>query len=193
MNKVRVLTQLLVAGAALALLAGPAAAKKCEGVTMPDKVKVAGVDLVLNGMGIREATILNVDVYVAGLYMTSKTKSSKAAIAMEGPKRLVLHFVRDVDKDDVMDAYAESFSKQRAARTMKAKISKFLSMMGPAKDGQEWVFTYDPAKGLEVKIGGKVKGVVAGADFFKVFLTIWLGPNPPNKGLKVGLLGGRCG
>lgn len=193
MRKVRSLTQLFVVGAVLGLMAGPAAAKKCEGVNMPNKTQVAGVDLVLNGMGIREATILNVDVYVAGLYMTGKTKSSLKAIAMEGPKKLVLHFVRDVDRDDVMDAYAESFSKQKAALSMKSRITKFLKMMGPAKDGQEWVFTYDPAKGLEVKIGGKVKGVVKGDDFFKVFLTIWLGPKPPNKGLKVGLLGGHCG
>jgi hypothetical protein len=32
-------------------------------------ITVAGKTLTLNGMGLREATILNIDVYVAGLYV----------------------------------------------------------------------------------------------------------------------------
>ena len=52
-----------------ALVAAPAMAGKKAGVTMPDAIKVSDKTLTLNGMGLREATFLKVDVYVAGLYV----------------------------------------------------------------------------------------------------------------------------
>jgi hypothetical protein len=51
------------------------------------------------------------------------------------------------------------------------------------------VFTYVPSKGTEVEVRGAVKGVIAGADFARALLGIWIGPSPPNPGLKTGLLG----
>ena len=53
--------------------------------------------------------------------------------------------------------------------------------------------THKPDKGVAVDIGGVPKGLIEGDDFAKAFLSIWLGPNPPNAGLKAGLLGGPCG
>jgi len=40
-----------------------------------------------------------------------------------------------------------------------------------------------------VVVKGQTKGTIAGADFGKGVFSIFLGPNPPNKGLKNGLLG----
>jgi hypothetical protein len=38
----------------------------------------------------------------------------------------------------------------------------------------------------------KVQGTIAGDDFAGAFLAICLGPQPPNSGLKAGLLSGTC-
>ena len=50
------------------LLALPASAGQLEGVRLPDQVSVSGRNLVLNGVGVREAAVFMVNVYVAGLY-----------------------------------------------------------------------------------------------------------------------------
>ena len=46
---------------------------------------------------------------------------------------------------------------------------------------------------LIVAIDGNRKGSIKGRDFVRPFLAIWLGKDPPNAGLKAGLLGGSCG
>ena len=51
-----------------------------EGVSLPDSVPVGDRTLVLNGLGVREATIFNVNVYVAGLYVEAKTKNPSEVI-----------------------------------------------------------------------------------------------------------------
>src|SRR5256885_10815848 len=79
------------------------------GVTMPDTVTVEGKNLVLNGMGIREATVFNVKVYVAGLYVEKKSQAADELIRSEQVKRLDLVFVRDVDHDDVVEAWHKGF------------------------------------------------------------------------------------
>ena len=53
-------------------------------------------------------------------------------------------------------------------------------------------FANDPAKGVTAEINGDAVGAIEGADFALAFLSIWLGPEPPNEDLKSGLLGGAC-
>lgn len=65
--------RLLVFLSLMFAFANPAAAGTKAGVTMRDTVTVANKQLVLNGMGLREATFLNIDVYVAGLYVDRKS------------------------------------------------------------------------------------------------------------------------
>ncbi len=170
-------------------------AAKCEGVSYPDKKTVAGQELVLNGLGIREATMLQIDVYVAALYLPQKTRKGPDAIAQQGPKQLELKFVRDVEKKDIADAWTEGFKKNAKGNlaALKGRISKINGWMADMKAGQKLIFSYVPEKGIEVTVNGKVKGAIEGEDFMKVFFAIWLGPNPPNSGLRVGLLGGHCG
>lgn len=176
-------------------LTGSVFAAECEGVTMPGSVDVDGNKLVLNGLGIREATVLQINVYVAGLYLPAKTKDGGKASGDDVAKRLALKFVRDVDRADITKAWSEGFDKN--AKGNKAvfsdRIKKLNSWMANMKVGDDMVFTYVPGKGIEVSVKGAVKGTVEGADFMKVFFSIWLGPNPPNSGLRTGLLGGVCG
>ena len=54
----------------------PACAAELAGVVMPEQVTVDGKTLVLNGLGLREATFLRVDVYVAGLYLEEKSQDA---------------------------------------------------------------------------------------------------------------------
>ena len=178
----------IVAVVSLAFVA-PAAAEKCAGVSMSDKKTIDGQELVLNGLGIREATIFSVNVYAAGLYIPEKSSDGKKIAAADSPKHLVLHFVRGVEKHKIVDAYRESFNKTAKGKGLKSKIDKLLGWMESAKEGKEQVYTYVPGKGLTVEVNGKEKGTIEGADFAESFFLIWLGSDRPNAGLKRGLLG----
>ncbi|MFO0727502.1 MAG: chalcone isomerase family protein [Myxococcota bacterium] len=176
--------------ASLILSASAAFAKTKEGVTLPDEIEYAGKKLSLNGLGVREATIFNVKVYVAGLYLEKKSGDGAAIAASAETKRLVMRFVRDVDQGDLSDAYKEGFEKVGALESMKGKVDQLLKLMSDVKVGDELALSYVPDKGTVVELKGKERGVIAGADFAKALFSIWLGASPPNKGLKAGLLGG---
>lgn len=177
--------------AVLLLFAAPAAAGNKGGVQMPDQLRVAGKTLVLNGMGIREATFLKVDVYVAGLYLEHRSANADAILGSAQVKHLMLHFVRDVSRKDIVKAWKEGFKKNAGSEgeALQPRLDRLNSMMSEMKDGQTLAFTFVPGKGTVVTIDGRGLGTVAGDDFSRVLLSIFIGPKPPNKGLKKGLLG----
>ena len=72
-------------------LAMPTQAAECGGVRMPDSLIVHGVTLPLNGPGLREVTVFNVDVYVAAP-STEHRSANGAEIAQstEGTVRSVI-------------------------------------------------------------------------------------------------------
>ena len=175
--------------AAATLTTATVHAAEKDGVKMPDTVKVGDQTLMLNGLGTREATIFYVDVYVAGLYVPEKSGDANKLMKSDVPKKLVMEFVRNVDADDITDAFAESFKKNKFSAEIQGQLKKLNGWMGDMKKGQTLAFTYVPSKGLAVEVNGKAKGTIPGKDFQSSFLAIWLGANPPNKGLKKGLLG----
>lgn len=173
-------------------MASTAEAKRCGGVTMADSVTVGDQELVLNGMGIREATVFNVDVYVAGLYVPTTSDNASTLLANDVPKRLVLHFVRSVDRDDMEEAFQNGFGN--AAERQARNIERLTGMMpDEISEGDIITFTYTPGSGLQVQVGRRTRGTIRGAAFARTFFGIWLGSRPPNRGLKRGLLGGECG
>ncbi|MEM7678761.1 MAG: chalcone isomerase family protein [Myxococcota bacterium] len=175
--------------AAVCLMPVGAHAAEKAGVKMPDTVSVGGKTLQLNGLGVREATIFAIDVYVAGLYVPEKSNNAQKLMTADVPKKLVLTFVRDVDADDVTKAFVESFKKNKFSEKIQSKLKTLNGWMSDMKDEQSMSFTYVPGEGMTVEVRGEKKGTIEGADFQQSFLAIWLGSSPPNSGLKKGLLG----
>lgn len=175
----------------LLVTSGTAAAGKKAGVTMPDTITVAGKTLTLNGMGLREATFLNIDVYVAGLYVEHVSSSATRLVATDEVKRLVLKFVRDVDREDITDAWSDGFKRNATVPVAQLKplIAKLNAWMPEFSDGDTLVFTYVPGQGVTVEVNGIKKGTIDQADFTRSLFSIWLGPKPPTGELKRGLLG----
>lgn len=185
--------QLVAVIACVTLCVAPASAEKCTGVTMTDSTTVEGDTLVLNGMGIREATVFSVDVYVAGLYLEERASNGPEIVASDQKKKLVMAFVRDVDESDITDAYRESLNNTASGKGLATKISKLLGWMEGMSSGETQKYTYVPGEGLTVELKGDERGTIEGGDFAEAFFNIWLGSNPPNAGLKHGMLGGKCG
>jgi hypothetical protein len=171
----------------------PAWAAVCEDVEFADAVSIDGVDLVLNGLGIRKATFLNVEVYLAGLYLRQKSGDAGQILGTSQDWQLVLRFVRDVDASDMEEAFQEGFEKTGGdLAALKPRIDAFTGMLVDFEDGQAVTLTNHPTTGVEVAVDGKAHGTVAGEDFATALLAVWLGPEPPNADLKSGLLGGAC-
>jgi hypothetical protein len=172
----------------------PALAAECLEVKVPDSVKAGGTDLVLNGLGIRKATFLEVKVYVAGLYLPQKSGDSGKIIGANQPWQLVLRFVRDVDASDIRDAFEEGFKKNSGDKlaALQPRIEDLNARMVDFKEGQYLSFANDATKGVAVDVNGKGGNAIEGADFAAALLAVWIGKEPPNEDLKAGLLGGKC-
>ena len=190
-NMNRILTQTLIVAA---LGANVALGKECKGVNFPDQAQVEGSNLTLNGLGLRQATAFKVNVYVAALYVAKPSGDPNALLGLNAPSELVLQFVRNVGADDLRKGWSEGFEKNAKAQlpALKERIDMLNSWMADVKTGERLTFIHKPGAGLQVDVNGTVKGTIKGDDFAKAFLSIWLGADPPNPEIKVGLLGGVC-
>ncbi len=178
-----------------ALGVGVAHGKECKGVSFPEQMQSEGSTLKLNGLGLRQATFLKVDVYVAALYVAATSSDASAILKSNGPKELVLDFVRDVSRTDLSKGWDEGFENNASSElpALKERIEAFKALMTDMKTGQRLRFSYKPGTGTRVEVSGTAKGTIAGDDFARALFSIWLGPRPPNAELKAGLLGGPCG
>jgi hypothetical protein len=182
-------------GAVAVACAGVAHGKECKGVAFADQAQVDGSALTLNGLGLRQATIFKVNVYVGALYVAKTSSDANAILGANAPYELILHFVRDVGAGDIRKGWEEGFEKNAKAQlpALKDRIARLNGWMADVKSGQKLTFSFKPGAGVSVDVSGVAKGTIDGDDFGKAFLSIWLGGEPPNPELKSGLLGGACG
>jgi hypothetical protein len=185
----------LLASLTTALGVGVAHGKECKGASFPEQVEAEGGSLKLNGLGLRQATMLKVNVYVAALYVAQTSADADAILRSNAPKQLILHFVRDVGRADLGKGWDEGFENNAKSQlpALKERIEAFKGLMADMKTGQRLRFVYRSGAGVSVDVNGTIKGTVAGDDFARALFSIWLGSSPPNPGLKAGLLGGECG
>ena len=185
---------LVVVSMFTALGIGVAHSKECQGVTFPEQAQVDGSTLMLNGLGLRQATFLKVNVYVAALYVAQVSSDAQALLGSNTPKELILHFLHNVSDDELKKAWEEGFEHNAKEQlpALHERIERFKSWMVDIKSGQRLTFLHKPGVGIQVDVNGTAKGTIQGDDFATAFLSIWLGPHPPNPNLKSGLLGGAC-
>lgn len=172
-------------------LALPAGAGTLAGVTLPDKADAGGQSLVLNGLGLRSKFFIK--VYVGGLYLPQKEKSAAQVMSGDTPRRMVMHFLYSVNKDQMCDAWKEGLEQNtpKASAEVKKDFSTLCSWMEPIPKGHELVLTYVPGTGTQVEVNGKVKGILAGKPTADAILGTWIGPDPgPGADFKKAVLGG---
>lgn len=186
-----------LAGAAAALfimIESSANAATCGDVQFADTLSIGNAPLVLNGLGVRTATIFDVEVYVAGLYIPEKSVDADAIIAANQPWRLMLQFVHDAGAADIRDAFQKGFERVTGGNLapLKDRMDLLDAQIVDIKEGEYLSLTYDPAtESTTIDLNG-MSGEIQGADFADALLSMSLGPNPPNPSLKAGLLGGPC-
>ena len=179
-----------------ALLPLAAVAAEVGGVKLDDKTRIdaGGPELVLNGAGIRTRFV--VKVYVAGLYLTERKAAAADAIAAGGPKRVSITMLRDVGAQQFNEALVDGFRANNSAADVEKlkgpldELSAIMNALGEAKKGNVIALDFVPGTGTRVLVDGAPKGKpIAGDDFYRGLLRIWLGDKPVDADLKKGMLG----
>ncbi len=176
-----------------ASIPGTLAANQCAGVTVPDSVTAGGSELTLNGLGLRLATFLKVEVYVAALYVPERSNNAGDLLEADQPWQLSLSFLRSVGSEDMVDAWNEGFASnaKKQLPALKDRIASLNGAMTDLNEGDTLTFSYAPGSGTAVGVNGTEAAIIQGDDFAAALLSIWLG-KPPNTEIKTGLLGGKC-
>src|SRR5215471_10794276 len=165
-----------------------ALAAELAGATLPDTLKAGEKTLKLNGLGLRKKAVFK--VYVGGLYLESPSKDAGAILTSDQPKAIRMHFLRDLTKAQLVEAFQEGFDANvKDGASQKATFERMLAVIPDVKKGSTLTFTYLPGKGTTVSAGSKELGVFEGKGFADAVFAIWLGPKPPTDDLKKGLLG----
>lgn len=169
---------------------GGAAAAEVAGVTLDDKTQVEGRDLVLNGAGLRKRFVFR--VYVVGLYLAQKTTD---AVNLAGPKRVWIHMLRDVGADQFTEALVEGLRANlseadfRKLEPRVKELSEVMAQIGEAKKGMAIALDWTGSE-TRLLVHGKPAGkAIAGEDFYRALLRIWVGEHPVQDDLKKALLG----
>lgn len=172
------------------VLAAPAHAREVAGVEFPDTIRVGGQELRLNGAGVRSKFM--VKVYAAGLYLATPSADPDAVVQADAPKRVRMVFLREVDRQKILETYREGFEKNSAGPGLPALLQK-LDGLAPAladmKKGGEMFVTYVPGQGTTVAAAGGGNVTVEGKDFADAMFRLWLGPSPADGSLKKAFLG----
>ncbi len=172
----------------------PAAALEVNGVKLDDTRQVAGQSLVLNGAGVRTKWFFK--VYVGALYLTTRQSSADMVIADEHPLRIELHLLRELSGKKLYGAFNEAIQANHDGRELSAmhdalrQMAAIFDAVGKTQKGDVVALDYQPGTGTQVVVNGKVYGVIAGAQFKRALLKIWLGGKPAQEDLKKAMLGG---
>lgn len=141
----------------------------------PDKMIIEGKELVLNGAGVRRATIFNIKVYVGALYLPEKTKETNKLLDLPHPKHISMDFIRDVDAEDLQGAWKEGFEaavEEAKRKTMMTYLDQFNKQMGDIRKGQKVLINFLDS-GVEVTFNGKKSAKIGNKDFSRALLSIW--------------------
>lgn len=191
---------ILITFSTLALLPWAAPAAELEGVKLPDSARVTegGAELVLNGAGVRTRFMFR--VYVGALYVQKKTTAANAVISDAGAKRIALYMLRELSSAQFVSALEDGLKNNHNAEELAKldapikQLRAIFDAVKTAKAGDVILIDYlprsVPGSGTRITVNGAAKGTIAGEDFNRALLRIWLGDNPADSDLKKGLLGG---
>ena len=104
---------------------------------------------------------------------------------------------RSVGADQFSGALVDGMKENHSEaeyKLLEGRVQQLVAIMTQvkeAKNGMQMALDWVPAAGTRISIDGKAVGApIAGEDFYRALLRIWLGENPVSADLKKALLGG---
>ena len=178
------------------LLSWHAKALEVVGIRLPDTAQVGNATLQLNGAGLHSKFIFKTHVYIAALYVPQKQTSASAIIIDDHERRMELYILHESSSkkllesfDEVIEANHTPVELRLMGRQLK-QMAQIFDVVREVKTGDVLTLDYLPLYGTQISVNDKAWGAIAGVEFNRALLRIWLGDKPIQGSLKKDLLGG---
>lgn len=165
-----------------------------EGQSLPRRLTLQGVDLVLNGTGIRSVAWFK--GYVAALYVRQRVDSAAALLAQAAPMRLQLILLHAVPAEELAKAVDKGVRRNTppddlpALETALAAFLARVRSVGEVRLGDRVDLDWVLASGLQLSVNGGARGGPVGDEaLYRAVLRSFVGDRPYDPRLKAGLLG----
>ncbi len=187
-------TRAAILGAILLLVAPvPGLAREVGGVQVVESLQADGRTLRLNGAGVRSKFFIG--VYVAALYLGTRSDDPAKILDSDAPWEITLFFLREVDHEQVLDSFREAFEANNPPDEVAGlnaslmKIHDEVMSTLTVRPGQTIRLAYRPGQGSTVTVPGGASSRVHGKRFADALLRTWIGDHPSDGSLKDALLG----
>ena len=177
----------------LSLFSLPVLAAEVDGVKLRDSMNCGGSEVSLVAAGLRDATIFNIRVYVLAMYAPAPVTSLTDPNIEKRPMCFEVHYLRDVDKKKVDEAWEYQFSEssEYPYPKLKGDIKLLQNFFGEIKKNKGVHLFELLENSTKVYETGAYKGEIPGKDFGKNFISLFYGKNPPTKKLREALIKGK--
>lgn len=176
----------------LLILASTVMCLEIGGNKIPDRIKISGTTLELNGAGILDRIF--VDWYIGALYLPRKTSEPEKILEDDVTMELkIIVLSEEVTggkmKESILDGFRKTVGAEKVIE-MIPEIDTFIKVFDEdIKVSDVFDFIYIPEKGLQTFKNRKLFSTISGLEFKKGIFGIWLGEEPLKKSLKKALLG----
>lgn len=158
-----------------------------KGIKFDDSITYNGQKLIINGVGPRLATWLNIKVYAGALYIEKKSNKLEEIKNLKSPKVIDMTFMRDVDKEDLVEGFIKALKMNNFDyKKNKTQYDELFSIFPDIKEKETLRAVIETNK-ITFSIGKSSK-VLDNFSEANEFLRLWL-DKAPNDDLRDGLLG----
>lgn len=172
------------------VLSANAYAAELHGAKLPDTITREAKALQLNGIGVRTKTILGIKVYVAGLYLETRSTDPERIIQSDAVRELRIQMTHNAPRDRLVAELREGIERNaKDLPLLEARLERFLDAIPKLNEGQGLSITYVPGKGTSLVATGGSAVILPGKDFAAAVFGAWLGKHPLDEDLKEQLLG----
>jgi hypothetical protein len=190
--------------AALALVLGLALPLRSQELAEPRSgarfvLESDGQALLGLGLRVKKIAFVKVNVYAVALYVPDAALDGPLSAYRGRPaspelfrdlvrgdfgKRLVLRFLRDLERDQIAGAMRGALAGRSDARLLERFVSYFTEL----KQGEECELRWLPGGSLEVSLAGLTRPPIDDKDFAAAVFGIYLGDQPLQEDIKRGLV-----
>lgn len=157
--------------------------KEFYGRSIPLTVVMEESNEVLTLRGVALCKYFFEDDYIGAFYSQNTVKDEKAALADNGPKRMVFYFLRSNDRfRKQLEAAIEENNSPQMVQREQINISQLLKIFDrPLREGDIVIMDYIPKIGMRIILRGTVNVVIKDTEIYNLVLKTWMGRQPPSK------------
>ena len=180
-----------IALASVLFVTSQLAAVETSGRTIPDSATIGSTDVPLRGADLLKYKWV-ISLYVAGLYLPKATEATPAAAVAATPKRLLMHYARDIPREKMVEATDETIGNgltPEQVTAVAANLKTWNALYPAPRENDVLTFDHLPGGTLIMTLNGKELGRLTDDVFAQALFAIWIGKQPVKESLRDTLIG----